>query len=251
MASSHNVNGVMLLFFDFGNKNIIRISLLILALVLLICLGNFRNIEEFKSVSSIPILNRVIVLDAGHGGFDAGASANGALEKEINLKVALCLKEYLEQGGAIVLLTRNSDASTAESGKEGVSAKKSDLAARKQLVDNSEGDLFISIHMNKFSQTQYHGAQVFYSDDQEKGKKLGDEIQQSLKDVLNDNNSRIAKKMDREIFLLKNTTIPSVIVECGFLSNPQEAKLLQSKEYQQKLAWGIYLGIVKYFNQFD
>ncbi len=224
---------------------------LIVSMVALIVCGICRDGEEraLQQVFSVPVSNKVIVLDAGHGGFDAGASANQVVEKEINLKVALYLKEYLEQGGAIVLLTRDSDMSTAEEGKSGISAKKSDLLSRKKLADSSECDIFVSIHMNQFPQEKFRGAQVFYSDDQDLGKLLGDEIQQGLKDALQDQNTRIAKKIDGGVFLLKNTSVPSVIVECGFLSNPQEAKLLQDEGYQQNLAWGIYLGIIRYFNQ--
>lgn len=218
-------------------------------ITLIIC-GFFRESEDvqIQEVSSAPVTNKVIVLDAGHGGFDSGATANGIVEKDINLEVAMRLKEYFEQGGAVVIITRESDESTASKEETGISAKKSDLQVRKYVADNSEADIFISIHMNKFPESKYRGAQVFYSDKQKEGKILGDEIQQGLKDVLDDGNTRIAKKIDGGVFLLKNTTIPSVIVECGFISNPQEASLLQKEEYQQKLAWGIYVGVVRYFN---
>ena len=224
---------------------------LCISMVALIICGICREKDEqvFDQVFSVPVSNKVIVLDAGHGGFDAGASANNVVEKEINLQVALRLKEYLEQGGAVVLLTRDRDVSTAEVGKDGFSAKKSDLVERKKLADSSECDIFVSIHMNQFPQEKYRGAQVFYSDKQESGKLLGDAIQQGLKEILKDDNTRVAKKIDGGVFLLKNTTVPSVIVECGFLSNPREAKLLQNEEYQQKLAGGIYLGIIRYFNE--
>ncbi len=248
-SSPHTLNGVMILFIQ--NRRGTKLIFLLIFMVAIILCGVLHKTEEeqFQKVASVPISNKVIVLDAGHGGFDAGATANGVVEKDVNLQVALCLKEYFEQGGAVVLLTRNEDESTAEEGKSGISAKKSDLLARKQLADSSEADVFISIHMNQFPQSKYHGAQVFYSDSQEEGKKLGEEIQQGLKDVLQDQNTRVAKKIDGGVFLLKNTTIPSVIVECGFLSNSQEANLLQNANYQQKLAWGIYIGVVRYFNQ--
>ncbi len=225
--------------------------MLVFALTALVVCGVFREQEDasLQNVFSVPVSNKVIVLDAGHGGFDAGATANGVTEKDINLEVALQLREYLEQGGAVVLLTRAADESTALEGKSGVSAKKSDLSERKKLAESSEADIFISIHMNKFPQSQYHGAQVFYSETPKEGKMLGEAIQQGIKDVVQDDNKRVTKKIDGGVFLLKNTTIPSVIVECGFLSNPQEASLLQSEDYRQKLAWGIYLGITRYFNQ--
>ena len=118
---------------------------------------------------------------------------------------------------------------------------------RKKLVETAEADVFVSVHMNKFPQEQYRGAQVFYSPQPQESKQLGEEIQASLKEILNDGNERQAKKAEG-IFILKNTLVPSVIVECGFLSNPQEAALLKEESYRQKLAWGIYVGIVKFFN---
>ncbi len=240
----------MILFFIFHKHSLGNLLILIVALLAIIGCGLLHNQEKetLQKVFSVPVSNKIIVIDAGHGGFDAGASANGIAEKDINLEVALRLKDYLEQGGAIVLLTRNTDTSTASPETSGISAKKSDLTERKNLADSSDADIFISIHMNKFPQEKYWGAQVFFSEKPEDGKRLGEEIQQGLKDVLQDENTRVAKKIDGGVFLLKNTTIPSVIVECGFLSNPKEAELLKQKDYQQKLAWGIYLGITRYFN---
>ncbi len=243
------VNGVMILFFVWEKRSLGRLFLLILALCALLLCGMFRKTEEDRAAFSVPAANKIVVLDAGHGGFDGGATANGVTEKDVNLDIALRVREYLEQAGGIVLLTRSEDVSTAQGNQEGVSAKKSDLSERKKLADSSDADIFVSIHMNKFPQEQYRGAQVFYSSAPEESKRLGEEIQQSLKDILQDGNDRIAKKIDGGVFILKNTTIPSVIVECGFLSNPQEAQLLQQEDYRQKLAWGIYIGITRYFNQ--
>ena len=239
----------MILLFVVKKQSLIRILTLSVAFMTLIVCGIFREKEEdTRAVFSLPTSNRVVVIDAGHGGFDAGASDNGVQEKDINLDVALKLKEYIEQSGGIVILSRNEDVSTSESGQKGISAKKSDLLERKKLADETGADVFISIHMNKFPESQYKGAQVFYSTNPEDGKRLGDEIQQSLKDVLQDGNERVAKKIDGGVFILRNTTIPSVIVECGFLSNPQEAELLKQEDYRQKLAWGIYIGLTRYFN---
>ncbi len=228
----------------------IRLISLVVALIGLIFCGIFQAKQDvIQPVATVPSANKVIVLDSGHGGFDAGASANGLQEKDVNLDVAMRVREYLEQSGSVVVLTRDEDVSTAEEGKSGMSAKKSDLTARKNYVASSNADIFVSIHMNKFPQTQYKGAQVFYSDAPEGGKRLGEEIQKALRDVLQDGNERMAKKIDGGVFLLKNTTVPSVIVECGFLSNEDEAELLKDDGYRQKLAWGIYVGIARYFNQ--
>ncbi len=186
--------------------------------------------------------------DPGHGGFDGGASDNGVYEKEINLDVALKLKEYIEQGGGVVYMTRVDDVSTDENNRKGKSAKMADLEARKELAGSAEADVFLSIHMNKFSQPQYRGAQVFYGGKSEESKRLGETIQETMKEIIDDGNTRVAKKIDGQIYILKNTSVPSVIIECGFLSNPQESSMLKNEEYRQKLAWSIYLGISKYFN---
>lgn len=208
--------------------------------------------EENVPVFSVPASNKVIVIDAGHGGVDAGASANNVVEKDINLKIALKLKEYIEQSGGIAILTRDEDMSTqdTDSGK-GISAKQSDLKNRKELIDESKADMFISIHMNKFEQEKYKGAQVFYSNNSEESKKLGEIIQSSMREILDSGNNREAKNSDGKIYVIKNANVPSVLIECGFLSNAEEAKRLSDEEYQQKVAWSIYMGITKYWLNFD
>ena len=199
---------------------------------------------------ALPLENKVIVLDAGHGGFDAGASTgtgeNFLAEKEINLDVALFLRDYLEQSGAKVLLTRTEDESTEDATAKGKAAKKSDLQNRKSLGADNHADAFISIHMNRFSDPKVHGTQVFYGATPESGKRLGESIQQGFAEILGEESSRMIKKADG-IFILNDTKIPSVLVECGFLSNPQEAELLRQKDYRKKLAYGIYVGLARFF----
>ena len=190
----------------------------------------------------------VVKTYAPHGGIDAGAVANGVEEKNLNLQIALKLQEYIEQSGGVAILTRDSDESTQDPNRSAnISQKKSDLMERKAAMEKYDADIFISIHMNKFEQSKYRGAQVFYADNGEESRLLGENIQQSLKDTLNDGNEREAKKSGTGIYILKNASVPSALVECGFLSNPEEAALLQQEEYQQKVAWAIYIGIVKYF----
>ncbi|MEG2584607.1 MAG: N-acetylmuramoyl-L-alanine amidase, partial [Oscillospiraceae bacterium] len=125
--------------------------------------------------------------------------------------------------------------------------KQSDLEMRKNMAEEYSADAFVSIHMNKFPQAQYKGSQVFYANEPEQSRKLAESIQQALKDVLQDGNTREAKSNERNVLILKEVKVPSVIVECGFLSNPEEAELLKSDEYRDKIAWAIYIGIVKYF----
>ena len=203
-----------------------------------------------QSTVAVPLSGKIILIDPGHGGIDAGASGNNAVEKEINLSIAKILQEYIETGGGIAYLTRTDDSNTADPNRgKGVSQKMSDLKERKKDIDDFNADLFISIHMNKFSQEQYRGAQVFYDPNLQESKKLGETIQQSVKDVVKDGNNRKAKATGNSIFVLKGNKVPSALIECGFLSNSDEARLLKTPEYQRKIAWGIYVGIVRYFSR--
>ncbi len=245
--SMHRMIGVIELIVIVPKKRLV-LGILLILLVGVLCRTGFQADKQATQTLAVPVANHVVVIDPGHGGFDAGASANGVVEKELNLAVALYLKQYIEQSGGIAVLTRNEDVSTADPEKSGISAKKSDLLARKALPASVGADVFVSIHGNKFPQTQYRGAQVFYSESPEDGKRLGEKIQQGLVEILQDGNVRKAKKIDGGVFILKNTSVPSVVVECGFLSNPQEAELLKQEEYHKKLAWGIYLGLTRYFN---
>ncbi len=203
--------------------------------------------EPAVSDKAMPggVSGKIILIDAGHGGADAGASANGVSEKEINLSVAKKLKEHIEANGGTVVMTREEDCSTAD-GKENGSWKVADLKKRKSMASEAGADIFISIHMNKFPQEKYKGAQVFYSGDNEDSRLLGEAIQKALPEILGDGNTRAAKKSDGNIFILKGVSIPSVVVECGFLSNKEEAELLKNEEYQDKVAYAICSGLTDY-----
>lgn len=177
-----------------------------------------------------------------HGGFDPGKVAtDGINEKNINLAIASKLSTFLEEGGAVIRNTRVEDSSLSDS-------KRQDLKSRAEIANNSKADIFISIHQNSFPKSNVKGAQVFYYKGSEEGKRLASFIQNRLKEVVDINNSRIAKAND-SYYVLKQIKIPSVIVECGFLSNSVEHNKLISSEYQEKLAWAIYMGILDYFNE--
>lgn len=202
-----------------------------------------------KAAFATPMANKVIIIDPGHGGADAGASANGAVEKELNLEIAKILQKYMEEGGAEAILTRTEDTNTADPNRpRGVTQKSSDLRERKEDAARFKADLFISIHMNKFEQPQYRGAQVFYSSDSDESKLLGETLQQAIKEVMSDGNNRAAKPSGGHIFVLKNTDVPSALIECGFLSNPDEAENLKTPEYRRRMAWGIYVGVMRFFS---
>jgi N-acetylmuramoyl-L-alanine amidase len=229
-------------------KNIYLYTIIIAFLTSGILLFSFKN--KIATVFSTSITNKVIIIDAGHGGVDSGAISNDAIEKELNLQIATKLQAFLEEGGATVVLTRNEDKSLQNPNRnKKISAKKSDLLERKRIMDESNADIFVSIHMNKYINSCYKGSQVFYSNNAN-SKILGETIQTSLAETFKDNNNRKSKQLTEGVFLLKKATIPSVIVECGFLSNPDEAKKLKNEIYQRKIAWAINLGIMNYFLNF-
>lgn len=244
---------MIFLFLSVKKETIIYTLLISVSLLAIILCCIAKEVEEDKNLSvaaiSTGLSGKTVLIDPGHGGFDAGASANGILEKDINLSVALKLKQCIEENGGTAIMTRETDSSTAnDDGSSGKSAKVSDLKNRRSMANQSGADIFVSIHMNKFPQAQYKGAQVFYAADSQ-SQLLGEAIQKSLPETLNDGNTRAAKKTDGKIFILKDAKIPSVIVECGFLSNSEEAENLKNNDYQTKLAWAIYLGIDNYIRE--
>ena len=191
-----------------------------------------------------PMLDARIVLDAGHGGWDPGKTGtNGANEKELNLAVVEKLTEYLEQGGAEVILTRTSDDALGD-------GKRTDMAERKRIANESDADILVSIHQNAFPSAKVKGAQVFYHNSSGNGKVLAECVQESLRNRVDGSNQRMAKE-NKDYYILRTTEIPAVIVECGFLSNYEEEKLLNDAVYQEKLAWAIYCGILDYFEKID
>lgn len=221
----------------------IKIEKLMIAFYLLIiCVGIAVSIShETVETFSMPVSSRVVLIDAGHGGVDTGKAEGSTLEKDINLAIALRLQSYLEQGGSQVILTRATD--------EALSATKSgDMQARRAIANEEKADILISIHQNAFSDSSVHGAQVFYYDSSESSRRLAEYIQEELKSFLGLTSNHQAKAND-SYFVLRRTTIPAVIVECGFLTNYNERKRLETEEYQDKVAWAIYQGIVRYFNE--
>ena len=217
----------------------------IFVLLVIIVSGLYFTIQKQNTVETmLPVNSKVIILDAGHGGWDPGKTGTqGDNEKNINLQIAQKLKQYLEQGGAVVYMTRNSDEALGEK-------KGEDMKERKRIANESEGDIFISIHQNAFPKGSAKGAQVFYHKQSQEGKKLAEEIQKSLKKYVDDENIREVKE-NTNYYILKKTELPSALVECGFLSNLEEEKKLNTEEYQQKVAWAIYVGIMNYFEQQD
>lgn len=226
--------------------------LLIVLSAILVSVGIFSissvKKEDTVQTVSLPVSEKVIVIDAGHGVPDEGAqSSNGTTEAETNLKIALKLQKLLEQSGATVILTRSDENAIYDLDSKTLKEKKiSDIHNRVKIGNESSADIFVSIHLNKIPQQQYWGWQCFYKDGNEKSMKLAKMLQGNLNESIQKENKRVPMKLDN-IYIIKHVEIPISIVECGFLSNPEEEKLLLEDEYQNKLAWGIYNGIIDYF----
>ena len=187
-----------------------------------------------------------IVIDAGHGGSDPGkVGVNGALEKDINLAVALKLEKNLKQQGVNVVMTRTEDKGLY---KEGDSNKKvHDMKNRLSIIEEAEPILAVSIHQNSYPDASVSGVQVFYYKDSVKSKEAAEIMQKQLIQSLKPDKERVAKD-NSSYYLLKKTSVPIMIVECAFMSNPNEAELLVQEDYQEKIAWAIHMGIMQYIN---
>lgn len=195
--------------------------------------------------------SRTVILDPGHGGEDGGAvGVDGIVEKNINLSVALKLRDLLQVAGYNVIMTREKDEAiyddTAKTLRE---KKKSDLRQRAGIIKQNcdEKNVFVSIHQNKFPNPKYCGTQIFYSKNSPLSDDLALSIKNSVTGLIQPENKREIKPADSRIFLLNGAEIPAVVVECGFLSNESEAKKLADDNYQNDMAFCIYCGIMDYF----
>lgn len=188
----------------------------------------------------------VVVIDVGHGGNDPGkVGVNQILEKDINLQVALKLEAFLQQSDLVVILTRREDKGFYD--EDASNKKVQDMRRRIEIIEESGADLVVSIHQNSYSDGSVRGPQCFYYRDSEEGERAALILQEQLNNGLKVERPREAKAND-SYYMLKKSMVPTIIAECGFLSNREEALLLDDEAYQEKLAWNLYLGILKYFN---
>ncbi len=192
-----------------------------------------------------------IIIDAGHGGIDSGAvGINNVFEKDINLDIALKLKDFLKASGFNVKMTREKDVSIHNDDSASIRGKKiSDLKNRLEMVNKDPNNLLISIHQNKFENSKYKGAQAFYSKNNPLSKELAESIRASFLGLLQKDNSREIKPSPPGVFLLNKATVPAVIIECGFLSNNEDLKNLLDPSYQGKVAFSIYCGFIDYWRK--
>lgn len=216
-----------------------KTKLKILTLVILLISALFINT---KVLALMPLSGKIIVIDPGHGGKDPGTISENIYEKDINLAISKALKIELSKVGATVILTRDDDYDLSVPNARW--RKKSDFDNRIKLINNSDADLYLSIHLNYLTNNSYYGPQVFYNN--EENKKLASIIQEILNSKLN--SDREIKQIPSKTYMYDKLNIPGVLIECGFLSNFKEMKNLVNEEYQQKIASLIKEAIIKYFN---
>ena len=193
----------------------------------------------------------VIILDAGHGGIDGGCSTkDGVPEKGINLSILLTLRDMLRMYGYEVEVTRDTDTSIHDEGIEGIANQKSsDMDNRLALFNKYDNAVCISIHQNQFTDPKYSGAQMFYSATNKGSKALAQAVQSKFREYIQPNNDREIKQCGKELFLCYFSQNPTIMAECGFLSNPEEAEQLKTKDYQNKVAFSIFAGLCEYLDQ--
>lgn len=209
--------------------------------ILLVFIIVFLFLYDLPVKADLPLQGKVIVVDAGHGGKDPGTSYQNIYEKDINLKIALYLEKYLSENGATTILTRNSDADLSYG--ETNHRKKTDFDNRIKIINNKYTDMYLSIHLNYLTNTNYYGAQVFYNKDNY-------ELATSIQEYLNNNlkSNREVKEIPSTTYMYEKLEKSGVLIECGFLSNFEERMKLITDEYQKEIAKTIADSLVKYFN---
>lgn len=229
------------------------IYLIILAVLLIsFCIVMFSAFSNITAHTSADIDDDriTVIIDAGHGGEDGGAEVSGILEKDINLSIADKLADTLRLCGVRVTEIRDEDISVYDDSAQTLREKKvSDLKHRVEIVNSSENNILVSIHQNKFDNSAYSGAQVFYSSNNDKSRVLAGSIRNSVVSLLQNDNTRELKPANSDIYLLDNATVPAVIVECGFLSNDEERAKLLDSGYQSEMAYSIAMGVLEYIDQ--
>ena len=221
-------------------------SLLITAILLLFCFLT-RKPSPDSDAGASPSPKITVVLDAGHGGEDGGAISGNVYEKNLNLDIAKTVGAYLTQNGCNVVYTRTEDILLYDRNVNYKGRKKIlDLAARLHIARQTENAVFVSIHMNSFPNDKYSGLQVYYSKNDKNSKIMAQTIQNNAKNLLQPNNDRKPKEATSAIYLLDRSDKPAVLIECGFLSNPEECRLLATPEYRQKLSLVIAQSIAQY-----
>ena len=219
----------------------------ILSFIVIILSILFCKVQQTSSTNIYNNYFPVLIIDAGHGGEDGGAVADDkTLEKDINLDISIKLNDILSVFGYKTKMIRNKDIDLHLTGDTIRQRKISDIQERYKIMNSIDDCLYISVHQNKFNDARIHGAQTFYSPNNNESKILADFIQESISSQLQPDNNRVIKKSGTDIYLLYNATKPTVLVECGFISNYKELANLKNYDYQQQMALSIAFGIINY-----
>ena len=229
-----------------AKRRIKIISFITGLIVLFFILQHDFNENNSWKTWNLPLSGKIILLDAGHGGPDGGAGTGKTLEKDIALEITKNVRDYLQEQGALVIMTREKDEDLADPDTRGYSRRKvEDLKKRLKMINKTDIDLFVSIHLNAIPSSQWSGAQTFYAPQHKENARAAKFIQEELRRNL-ENTERKAKPIN-QVYILKNAKKPGVLVEVGFLSNPREKELLKKGSYQEKVAASINHGILRYF----
>lgn len=220
-----------------------------MGLFVLFLIVTFKFVEDDSWDSwNLPLTGKVIILDAGHGGMDGGANVQEIMEKEIALSVSLKVRDYLQEQGALVIMTREKDEDLAQGNTKGIRQRKQeDLRNRVKMINDSEADLFLSIHLNSFPSASSKGAQTFYTSRFEENEQVAKFIQTEI--IRNLENTKRDARTINHVYLMNYAKKPGALVEIGFLSNSEERERLISDKYQEKIASSIYMGILRYFTE--
>ena len=222
------------------------ISFAIGLIILFLILQHDFSEDDSLGNWSLPLSGKIILLDPGHGGPDGGAESGDTLEKDIALEITLKVRDYLQEQGALVVMTRETDTDLADPNTRGYSRRKvEDLRKRLNMINDSDNDFFASIHLNAIPSARWSGAQTFYAPHHKENARAAKFIQEELRKNL-ENTTRKAKPIN-EVYILKHAEKPGILVEVGFLSNPAERANLKKESYQEKVADSIYRGILRYF----
>lgn len=229
-------------------KRLINFLPCFIIVVTLVCIVVSNVVHKSVSVSNDSDSIPLVIIDAGHGGQDGGAVADdGTQEQYINLDIALKLNDLLTANGYSCLLTRKDNNSIHDSSAKTVREQKvSDIHNRLKIIEDNPNCIFVSIHQNYYTQSQYSGAQVFYSPNNSESSKLAQCIQTSIVNTLQPDNTRQIKESGKSIYVLYHAQEPAVLVECGFLSNREETEKLNNEQYRQQMAESICDGIINY-----
>lgn len=230
-----------------NKKLIVVVSVLIVASFSL----NIFTVHNAVTKASANVNNAVtVIVDAGHGGEDGGAiGKSGSFEKDINLQFALKVNDYLSLFGINTYMVRTEDRSVGDTSLPTIRERKvSDIRARAALMDLFENSIYLSIHQNEFSQSYVHGTQVFYAPNSEGSKQLAEIIQKTVCSLTQPQNTKVPKESGTNIYVLYNATKPACLCECGFVSNPDEEKLLLSEDYQRKFSLALSYSVLNYLN---